>query len=284
MLTPKVSVLMPIYKTKEEDLKTAIESILNQTFKDFEFIILNDSPELNYLDDIVNSYNDTRIKYFKNDKNIGISPSRNKLLELAKGEYIAIFDHDDISLPERLEKEVRYLDEHPNIGVVSSNIERFPEKVISQHPSENIDIKKTLMYSNVVAHTAMMIRRQMLIKTGVCYEEKYSPAEDYMLCLKLIEFTEFHNLKEVLVKYRFEDFNTTNRMWASMVDADALCRNYALRHYPYLASFIPKIPKNKKMWILLLGFMPIIKVKINNNKTRFLLFGFFPIFTIKEKV
>lgn len=280
---PKVSVLMPIYKTKESELKIAIESILNQTFSDFEFIILNDSPESTYLDDIVNSYNDKRIRYFKNAKNLGITQSRNKLLSLAKGEYIAIFDHDDISLPSRLEKEVKYLDENKNIGVVSSNIERFPKQVFSHHPTENLEIKKHLIHSNVVAHTAMMIRKQVLDKADICYEEEFSPAEDYMLCLKLINHTMFHNIDEVLVKYRFTENCTTNKIWNKMVNADALCRNYAIAHYPYLASFNSSVQNNKNLWIFLFGLIPFIKIKKKINKTKILLFGFIPLISVKEK-
>ena len=92
---PKISVLMPVYKTPEAYLKAAIESILAQTFGDFEFLILDDCPQ----DDrqkIVESYGDKRIKYIKNPQNMGISAARNKLIDLAKGEYLAVFDHDDI--------------------------------------------------------------------------------------------------------------------------------------------------------------------------------------------
>lgn len=105
---PKVSVLTPIYNTDPEYLRERIESILNQTFSDFEFLILNDSPDNNEIEKIVLecAKKDKRIKYSKNDYNMGITPSRNKLLEMANGEYLAIFDHDDISLPKRLEKEV----------------------------------------------------------------------------------------------------------------------------------------------------------------------------------
>ena len=84
---PKISVLMPIYNTPKEYLKEAIESILNQTFTDFEFLILNDSPDNTELDKIVASYKDKRIRYSKNEKNLGITPSRNKLIDIAKGDY-----------------------------------------------------------------------------------------------------------------------------------------------------------------------------------------------------
>ena len=103
---PRVSVLTPIYNTNPAHLREMIESILNQTFTDFEFLILNDSPDNAKIEKIVKSYKDKRIKYFKNETNMGITPSRNKLLKMARGEYIAVFDHDDISVPTRLEREV----------------------------------------------------------------------------------------------------------------------------------------------------------------------------------
>ena len=92
----KVSVLMPVYKTNEQYLREAIASILNQTFTDFEFLILDDCPN-DTRERIVKPYEDKRIKYSINEKNLGISASRNKLIEMAQGEYLAIFDHDDIS-------------------------------------------------------------------------------------------------------------------------------------------------------------------------------------------
>ena len=130
---PKVSVLMPLYKTNECFLREAIESILNQTFTDFEFLILDDCPE-DSRERIVQSYKDKRIKYSKNEHNLGITPTRNKLIDMAKGEYLAIFDHDDISLPTRLEKEVKYLDENPDVGVVGTKVKNMIAKSVSSSP------------------------------------------------------------------------------------------------------------------------------------------------------
>lgn len=115
---PDVSVLTPIYNTDPTILKITIESILNQSFKNFEFIILNDSPENSEIEEIVRSYNDPRIRYLKNKKNLGISESRNVLLHASRGKYIAILDHDDISKVNRLEKQFQYLENNPFIGVV----------------------------------------------------------------------------------------------------------------------------------------------------------------------
>ena len=125
MSTPRVSVLTPVYNTNIEHLRQCIDSILNQTFTDFEFIILNDSPENTELESEILSYTDKRIKYYKNDTNIGISQSRNRLLQLAHGEYLAIFDHDDISVPERLAHQVEFLDKNPEIGVVGGWLQNF---------------------------------------------------------------------------------------------------------------------------------------------------------------
>ena len=113
----KVSVLTPIYRTDERYLREAIESVLGQTFADFEFLLLDDCPEDNR-EAVVRSYNDRRIVYLKNDRNLGIAASRNRLIDLAKGEYLAIFDHDDICRPERLAKQVSYLDANPECGVI----------------------------------------------------------------------------------------------------------------------------------------------------------------------
>ena len=114
-MNPKVTVLMPVYNC-EKYLRESIESILNQTFKDFEFLIINDGSS-DKSAEIVESYNDNRINFVQNEKNIGLAASLNRGLDIAKGEYIARMDADDISLPERLEKQVRFMETNPQIGI-----------------------------------------------------------------------------------------------------------------------------------------------------------------------
>ena len=99
----KVSVLTPIYRTDESFLREAIESVLGQTFGDFELLLLDDCPE-DSREKVVRSYDDPRIVYRRNDRNLGIAESRNRLVEMAKGEYLAVFDHDDVCRPDRLAK------------------------------------------------------------------------------------------------------------------------------------------------------------------------------------
>ena len=114
----KVSVLIPVYNGAPF-LKEALDSILNQTFTDFELILLNDASPDNS-EEIIKQYNDDRIRYYRNKKNLGISASRNKLMDLAQGEYWVIMDNDDISLPFRLEEQVKFIDKHSDITMAGS--------------------------------------------------------------------------------------------------------------------------------------------------------------------
>ena len=117
----KISVIIAVYNTKEEYLREAIESILSQRYKDFELLIINDGST-NNVEEVVKSYTDERIRYFYQE-NKGVAATRNLGLKEARGEYIAIMDSDDISLPERFEKQIKFLEENPEYSVVGSNAE-----------------------------------------------------------------------------------------------------------------------------------------------------------------
>ena len=273
---PKVSVLTPLYNTNPKFLKEMIESILNQTFNDFEFILLNDSPNNKEIKDIVLSYKDNRIIYVENEENIGISKSRNKLLELAKGEYIAIFDHDDISLPQRLEKQVNFLDKNPRIGVVGSNFRRFSNNRKSKNPENNLDIKINLVARGcIILHSTVMIRKSLLTENSIKWEEEYSPCEDYMLFAELIDKTMFYNIQEPLLIYRDHENNTSHNQSTIMKDKENLIKNILYKKYPYYASF----PSNCSS-ISLFGFIPILKKEKKGNRVKYLLFGKIPLLKI----
>lgn len=279
---PRVSVLTPIYNTNPQYLRECIESILNQTFTDFEFLILNDSPDNKEIENIVKEYakHNKRIKYYKNDKNMGITPSRNKLLDLAKGEYLAIFDHDDISVPERLEKQVKYLDENPQVGVVSGFMAVFgDENYIFTNPETDSEIKIMLTDNCYIAHTASMIRKSVLTDNNIKYEEFYTPAEDYRLWTKLMDVTAFHNIPDILVKYRVQQGNTTHKQKKFMDLKAEFIRNETSNSHILLRKKFDEIYKQKpKIKIRLFGFIPLIKIK--NNKVY--LFECIPILKIKR--
>ncbi len=279
---PRVSVLTPIYNTNPMHLRQCIESILNQTFTDFEFLIINDSPENTELDDIVMSYKDNRIKYIKNTQNIGISDTRNKLLNSATGEYLAIFDHDDISVPERLATQINILDKSPGIGVVSGWLEFFgSENFIWKTPELDWDIKVQTLQNCCVAHTASMIRKSVLQENNIKYENFYSPAEDYQLWARLLGCTHFYNIQQVLVKYRTHTNMTTIQQKEKMYNAWRMISSELRNKYPAYYEALKKQDNitGTRFRFRLFGYIPLLKIK--NNWVQ--LFECIPIFKIKWK-
>lgn len=221
MDTPKVSVLLPVYNTQEKHLKEAIDSILSQTYYDFEVIVVNDCSSDQRVEEIALSYSDPRIRYYKNEKNEGISLTRNKLIGLAKGDYLAVMDHDDIAMPSRLKEQAEYLDSHPDVGVVGSWYERFSKdkSEVQKGEAGDLEIKLSLMYDCTLLHPSSMIRKELF--ESVKYESEFSPAEDYALWCRLIPKTKFHIIPKVLVKYRDHDTNTSKVRKGEMKQARA---------------------------------------------------------------
>lgn len=273
---PTVSVLTPIYNSNIDHLRQCIQSILNQTFTDLEFIILNDSPDNPYLDKVVTSYHDERIRYIKNDHHMGISKSRNKLIDLAQGKYIAVFDHDDISHPQRLEQQVKFLDANPYVGVVGTWVHWFGDKdFVRKNPEFDTDIKIKLTDVCAIMHTSAMIRKSVLTQNNIRYEEQYSPAEDYRLWAQLMQVTDFHNIQQVLVEYRWANNNTSNSQRKKMQIAHESIKLQICNKFPaYRVAFernlrrirlrlFGKIPvaKIKNRWVLLFDCVPVLKIK-----------------------
>ena len=226
---PKISVCLAVYKTKPEYLQECIDSILAQTFTDFELLIVDDCPQDEKCEKIINSYKDERIKYYRNEQNLGISGTRNRLLDMAQGEYIAVMDHDDISLPTRFEKQAVYLDAHPECGVVSCWYQRFPDIKIKKKPENHKQIVKSLMNSCPLLHPASMIRKRVLKDNDIIYESQYSPAEDYALWCRLADKTQFHNIQEVLFLYRDHLSNESKRASRQMTKASQEIKENILR-------------------------------------------------------
>ncbi|ODS41485.1 MAG: hypothetical protein A7315_06020 [Candidatus Altiarchaeales archaeon WOR_SM1_79] len=203
MANPKVTVLMSVYNG-EKYLREAVDSILNQTFKDFEFLIINDGST-DRTAEILKSYHDLRINIITNEKNIGLTKSLNKGLKVARGEYIARMDADDISIPKRLEAEYAFLKSHPRVGVVSSDVHFIDKKSRkigtwkSCHTPE--DLYYTLNFINCVAHSTIMFRKDVIREIGN-YDETIIRAQDYDLWCRLSKVTKIYKIQEVLVLFR----------------------------------------------------------------------------------
>ena len=273
----KVSVLTPIYKTDERFLREAIESVLNQTFGDFEFLLLDDCPE-DDREKVVRSYDDKRIVYLKNERNLGITASRNKLIDLAKGEYLAVFDHDDICRPERFAKEVAYLDAHPECGVVSGWTKPTCGGV-NEYPEDDHGIKLAMMAGISMWHPASMIRKSALGDTR--YETDFTPVEDYMLWMKLAPHTVFHNLRDVMIDYRWHESNTSIVRKRELDAQDLRCKAWAKVNLPELYTEY-ELSRQIERRVRLFG-VPLVKATSDFRETQVRLFGRIPVLRISRR-
>ena len=275
---PKISVLMPVYRTKPEYLKATIQSILDQTFKDFEFLVLDDCPT-DSRENVIKSFKDKRIKYSKNKKNMGITPSRNKLVQMAKGKYLAVMDHDDIALPKRFEKQVQFLEKHPDVGVVGCQYQIVPNGRKSRLPTAHEEIQMGLMQDCMILHPCSMIRAEVLKKDP--YKAEFSPSEDYMLWCDLIGKTKFHNLPEILFHYHLHETNTSKTQSQKMQDAAQKIRKITHQKHPELwDKFQKTAPHIVRM--KLLGLIPLGKFEQSGNKRKGVL-KYLPFITTKIK-
>lgn len=200
---PLLSVLMPVFNS-ERFVAEAIESILNQTFKDFEFLILDDaSTDKSF--EIIKDFEkkDPRIKVYQNEKNLGVVASRNKLIELSKSKYIAWLDSDDIALENRLEKQVNFLEEHPEIGMVGAWLiksDKSGKKLMIWPMETNPDKLQVELFFHSPFSTVVMIRKSALPEK--LYDSRFPVAEDYDLYCRIAEKNSVANLGIPLLKYR----------------------------------------------------------------------------------
>jgi glycosyltransferase involved in cell wall biosynthesis len=212
---PFVSVLMPCYNA-ERFLQDAINSIINQTFTDFELLIIDDCSCDGSLE-IINRFcaADQRIVLIQNSTNSGVVEALNRGIKLTKGQFIARMDADDISHPQRLEKQIDYMIRHPECIVCGTNIRLINEtgKRIGMRSyfTENRKIKHNILLKSPFAHPSVMIRKQVLIENNLSYSQKYGSAEDYYLWMRLFDLGLFANLDEFLFDYRITSTSIKSR-------------------------------------------------------------------------
>ncbi len=197
---------MPVYNGATY-LREAIDSILTQTFVDFEFLIINDgSTDLS--ETIIATYDDPRIKYLKNDHNLGLVNTLNLGIEAAQGEYIARMDADDISLPTRFATQVAFLDQQPEVGACGTAYRYFgevnEEKVLPSNPKEAFVL---LSSTSCLGHPTSMIRKSVLDRHSIRYESAYEYAEDYAFWIRISQVASLCSLPESLLLYRWHPHN-----------------------------------------------------------------------------
>ena len=280
---PRISVLMPVYNTRPEHLREAMDSILSQTFTDFEFLILNDCSTDPGVEEVVKSYADPRIIYTVNERNLGISGSRNRLLDMARGEYLAVMDHDDVSLPERLEKQAAFLDTHPEVGVVGTQFGALGKDKVSHMPLDDVAMKKAFMlHCGDICHPSCMIRRSVLEEHGIRYEAMFSPSEDHALFCRMIPHTSFANLPDVLFLYRAWEGNTSHTQARKMESATQGVLARARRDNPELWAMARTHIIERRRYRLF--GIPVITRVSTWREDRWMLFDCIPIWGGKNRL
>ena len=220
---------MSVYNA-EAFVKEAVESILQQTFTQFEFIIIDDGCTDNTIK-IIDSFTDKRICLYRNETNLGLIKSLNKALSKAKGEFIARMDADYIALPGRLECQLDFMSRNNSIGVCGTAAGYIgSENIQFNYPTNHNAIKLSMLYQNPIVHSTAMWRREVFEKNSLWYDDNFPGAEDYELWSRTIFYTEFANLKTPLLLYRLHYEQVTK------AKADLVKKSSGLIKLNYLKS------------------------------------------------
>ena len=199
---PKVSILMPVYNG-EKYIAQAMDSVLSQTFRDFEFIIIDDGSS-DKSAEIIKSYNDKRLRHIANSTNLGLAGARNRAIEVSNSDYLAWLDCDDISLPNRLMEQVALLDAHPKIGLCGTWVRTLgliPEH-IWRYPTDPGVVRGRMLFDDPVATSSVMMRRSCLAAEELQFNPRFPPAEDYDLWERISRINGVCNIPKVLTLYR----------------------------------------------------------------------------------
>ena len=206
MNSPTVTVFIPCYNA-ERFIAETIDSILNQTFRDFEVLIIDDGSTDNSRS-ILEHYSrkDDRIRVLFNKRNRGVGFTRNRGIREARGKYLATMDADDIAVPFRLEKEVQFLNKHETIGIVSGGMYVIDEKGGKHRKFKNAynsnEVKARMFFENVIINSASMYRLDVVREHNVRYKDNFHGIEDYMFWCTLLKYTNAVILDDYLVYYR----------------------------------------------------------------------------------
>jgi glycosyltransferase involved in cell wall biosynthesis len=194
-----VTVILPVYNASHY-LKEAVNSILNQTYKKFEFIIINDGSTDGCCD-FLSNIDDHRIKRINHEKNKGLIETLNEAIELSQGEFIVRMDADDISYPYRIQTLLDYMKANPRVGIAGSYTNLTGNSLFHTKYLNSDEIKSRLLFDNVYSHPTMIFRKTVFSENGIYYNKKYHHAEDYGLWMELMHKTEYGIVPVPLLKY-----------------------------------------------------------------------------------
>ena len=215
--SPLVTVLMPVFNAGVY-LEEAINSILKQTFTDFEFLIINDGSTDNSLE-IIKSFDDKRINLINNEANLKLIKCLNLGLQKSKGEFIVRMDADDISLPTRIEKQINFLISNPEYGLLGSWFEDFGDNIKNQlvkYSSDDATIRIKHLYQTQISHPTAVIKKEIIDKYSLQFDSAQVHGEDYDFWVRMSQYCKMSNFPELLVRKRDHPKNITNHYSKSM--------------------------------------------------------------------
>lgn len=281
-MNPLVSVIMPVYNA-EKYIADAIESLLNQTFMNFELLIINDGST-DHSEKIIITYKDKRIRYIRHQQNKGLIATLNEGIRHASGEFIARLDADDMAKPERLFRQVQFLLRHRDHSICGSSYEVINSKGQKQFnvhlPTQDKQIRTLLFFGNCICHSSVMFRKSALDKE--LYRSSYQLCEDYDLWSRMVEHDKVAVLPEPLIRYRLHGSNVSvknrlemlsnvSRVHAHFLDASGLMysREEFLLHHAFLSYnvlYIQRVGFEKlEKWLLKLDKMFCFQADADNR-------------------
>jgi glycosyltransferase involved in cell wall biosynthesis len=224
---PKTTFLLPAYNSGKYIADT-IQSVLAQTERDFELLIIDDaSPDNTF--EVASSFQDRRIKLIKNPHNLGLVGTLNMGLDMIDSDYIARMDNDDICVPNRLEKQLSFMEVNKEVGLCGSSIQYFPNHLNLKLPVFDSAIKFGLLFGNTIAHPSVILRRSALRDTR--YSEEFTNAEDYEMWTRLALKTKFYNIPDYLIKYRIHENQMSSRKAAEQQNLSYKIKQKFLSHF-----------------------------------------------------
>ena len=277
IISSEITVLMSVYNGAEF-LQEAIDSILTQTFSDFEFLIIDDGSTDDSVQ-IIESYTDDRIKLIRNTQNIGLTKSLNRGISLASGKYIVRMDADDVSLPHRIKKLVSYMNENDHVAVCGSWLVTIGENNrVWKSYSEDSEIKTQMLFYNSIFHPTVIIRKSCLEEENILYDETLKTAQDYDMWVRIGMKAELGNIQEVLLKHRIHSGSIGRVFQREQTENANLARKKMLECVGLTANFIDVEKhmtffdidiKSKKKFVVdsLVHFSNLI---VSNRKSKFI--------------
>lgn len=262
MPNPRVSILMPVYNVAPY-LREAVDSILSQTYTDFELIVLDDGST-DGSSQILEIYTDPRIIRYRGERNVGLANILNVGLQMARGEFIARMDSDDLSLPTRLSVQVAYLDAHSEVDLCSCGMELFGAKQAIWSYATDVDtVKINALFHSPILHASSVWRRTAFADRGLTFDQQMVPAEDYDLWVRaLLQSCVLVNIPDVLYRYRIHMSQTTAMDQRSADRCRQIRQHYIRSLFPTMedsltAAFLEIPPQacSYSQWLLLTRFV-----------------------------